>query len=76
MRILDCTLRDGGYYTHWDFNKELVRLYLETMAQLPVDYIELGYRSIPQSTYEGEYCYLPIDTLRFCKSYSQNKKYL
>lgn len=19
MQILDCTLRDGGYYTNWDF---------------------------------------------------------
>lgn len=74
MKILDCTLRDGGYYTHWDFNKDLVRLYLETMAQMPVDYIELGYRSIPQAAYEGEYCYLPIDTLRFCKLYSKDKK--
>jgi len=25
MKILDCTLRDGGYYTDWHFDNELVR---------------------------------------------------
>jgi len=24
IKILDCTLRDGGYYTNWDFDKELL----------------------------------------------------
>ena len=24
MKILDCTLRDGGYYTNWDFDRNLV----------------------------------------------------
>ena len=25
LKILDCTLRDGGYYTHWEFDDELVK---------------------------------------------------
>ena len=24
MKILDCTLRDGGYYTNWDFDDKIV----------------------------------------------------
>ena len=24
MKILDCTLRDGGYYTDWYFSEELL----------------------------------------------------
>ena len=24
FKILDCTLRDGGYYTNWDFKSQLV----------------------------------------------------
>ena len=24
-KIFDCTLRDGGYYTSWDFDRELVK---------------------------------------------------
>ena len=31
MHILDCTLRDGGYYTHWDFDKKFVEQYLKLM---------------------------------------------
>jgi 4-hydroxy 2-oxovalerate aldolase len=44
INILDCTLRDGGYYNNWDFPKELVDHYLETMSKIGVDYIELGFR--------------------------------
>lgn len=57
LRILDCTLRDGGYYTQWDFNNELVNSYVKACNELPVDYIEIGYRSLPRSGYYGEYYY-------------------
>lgn len=40
--ILDCTFRDGGYYTNWTFPEELVQDYLAAMSVLPVDVIELG----------------------------------
>ena len=29
FKILDCTLRDGGYYTNWDFKPQLVDKYLK-----------------------------------------------
>jgi len=41
--ILDCTFRDGGYYTNWEFPDQMVNDYLATMASLPVDVIELGF---------------------------------
>ena len=28
IKILDCTLRDGGYYNNWDFSNDLVNDYL------------------------------------------------
>ena len=31
INILDCTLRDGGYYNNWFFEKELVNEYLQVM---------------------------------------------
>ena len=67
MKILDCTLRDGGYYTNWDFDKLLVEQYLKAMEALPVDYVELGYRNNQLSGYYGEYYYLPDFVLKFCK---------
>lgn len=30
-KLLDCTLRDGGYYTNWDFNTETVDAYIHLL---------------------------------------------
>ena len=60
MKLLDCTLRDGGYYTDWDFNSGLVDTYIESFNYLPVDYIEIGYRSKPMKGYLGQYFYCPV----------------
>lgn len=59
LTLLDCTLRDGGYYTDWDFPEGLVEDYFETMNRLPVDFIEIGYRSKLKEDYAGAYYYLP-----------------
>jgi 4-hydroxy 2-oxovalerate aldolase len=67
MKFLDCTLRDGGYYTNWDFDRSLVDLYINSFNSLPVDYLEIGYRSHKKSGYFGEYFYCPeylIDRIR------------
>jgi len=45
MKILDCTLRDGGYYTDWHFDNELVRRLVKALSNSEVDVIELGYKS-------------------------------
>lgn len=59
LEILDCTLRDGGYYTNWDFDDKLVEKYFSAMNKLPVDILEIGYRSTPQKDYMGKYFYFP-----------------
>ncbi|MCA1202280.1 beta/alpha barrel domain-containing protein [Priestia flexa] len=74
FKILDCTLRDGGYYTDWDFNANLVDLYLETMSTLPVDIIELGYRSVSKDSYFGEYFYLPLKTIQKARKKLNNSQ--
>ena len=51
MQLLDCTLRDGGYYTDWDFSSDIVDSYIESMNKLPIDYLELGYRNNPDKVY-------------------------
>lgn len=64
FKILDCTLRDGGYYTDWDFAPNVVNTYLDAINALPIDYIEVGYRNNPDKTYMGEYGYCPVSSLR------------
>jgi len=56
-RILDCTLRDGGYYNKWDFQPDVVKNYLETMAVSGIDYVELGLRNFPQAGFLGPFAY-------------------
>ena len=73
MKILDCTLRDGGYYTNWDFDKKLVQTYIEAFNELPVEYLEIGYRSIPLEGYLGEYFYLPLYVLQQIKLQTNKK---
>lgn len=73
IKILDCTLRDGGYYTNWDFSKALVDTYIQSCNDLPIDYLEVGYRSNPMKEYLGEYFYCPIHLLEELKS-KTNKK--
>ena len=71
FKILDCTLRDGGYYTNWDFDKDLVINYSKVMESLPIDYVEVGYRSIPLSGYLGEYFYCPNYVLKELKKFER-----
>ena len=73
MQILDCTLRDGGYYTDWDFNETIVRSYLDGMNKLPIDYLELGYRNNPEKEYLGKFGYSPVYLLKQIRELSNKK---
>ncbi len=63
VEVLDCTLRDGGYYTNWDFTPELVHTYVSAVARLPITYVEAGYVNDPGPGYFGEFYYLTHDKL-------------
>lgn len=55
--VLDCTLRDGGYYNGWDFDIQMVQSYLEAMADAEVDYVELGLRQFKNNSFLGAHAY-------------------
>ncbi|NOI68722.1 aldolase catalytic domain-containing protein [Vibrio sp. 99-8-1] len=57
MRILDCTLRDGGYYNNWDFDQEVVDAYLSAVCDANIDVVELGLRNFPQKKFFGAFAY-------------------
>ena len=73
MKILDCTLRDGGYYTNWDFDKSIVDQYIAATNLLPIDYLEIGYRNKPSKDYLGKYGYCPIYELKDLRKKSNKK---
>ena len=72
-KILDCTLRDGGYYTNWDFDSRTVDEYILAMNQLPIDYLEVGYRNNPSKEYLGKFGYTPVPVLRHLRKSSTKK---
>lgn len=54
-KIIDCTLRDGGYYNDWSFARETVAHYLAVMGQAPVDIVEIGFRFLDLDRFIGPY---------------------
>jgi 4-hydroxy 2-oxovalerate aldolase len=53
LRLLDCTLRDGGYYNDWDFPAPLINTYLQAMAHSRVPVVEIGFRFLNHYGYAG-----------------------
>ena len=53
IKILDCTLRDGGYYNNWDFSKELVNDYLKAISESGIKSVEIGFRSLKENKLNG-----------------------
>lgn len=57
MKILDCTLRDGGYYNKWNFSEELVTNYLKAVSDSGISFVELGLRNFPKDEFLGPFAY-------------------
>lgn len=57
-KILDCTLRDGGYYNDWDFDEATCDVYFEAVSRLPISTVEVGYCNHPKTGYLGRYFFL------------------
>ncbi|MCH5218001.1 MAG: aldolase catalytic domain-containing protein [Muribaculaceae bacterium] len=73
FKILDCTLRDGGYYTDWDFPDDIVNLYIEAVNALPIEYIEIGYRNLAHPSYMGRFAYTPVSILNTIREHCTKK---
>lgn len=66
-QILDCTLRDGGYYNNWNFPQKFLNNYLRIIVQLPVSDVELGYINPHSTSFKGEFYHLNRSTLEYCR---------
>jgi 4-hydroxy 2-oxovalerate aldolase len=45
IKVLDCTIRDGGLNNKWQFSDEIVRKVFLALSDAGVDYMEMGYKS-------------------------------
>lgn len=53
LQLLDCTLRDGGYYNAWDFDHDLISDYLVAMEAAGIELVELGFRTPELGSFVG-----------------------
>ncbi len=72
LNFIECTLRDGGYHNSWDFDRALVKDYLNVCKSLEIKNIELGFRFPNSNEWLGEFAYTRESTL---KSLSLNKEF-
>jgi 4-hydroxy 2-oxovalerate aldolase len=56
-KILDCTLRDGGYYNLWKFSPNQISEYLDKLHQSKIDIIEIGFRFLKTNSKYGHLAY-------------------
>ena len=45
IKVLDCTIRDGGLMNNWHFSDEFVKAVYDACVEAGVDYMEIGYKS-------------------------------
>ena len=71
INLLDCTLRDGGYYNNWFFEKNLINEYLKVMDLIKIDYVEIGFRFLDKVKTKGPCAYSEesfLNTLKIPKN--------
>jgi len=67
INLLDCTLRDGGYYNNWFFETELINEYLRVMEMIKIKYVEIGFRFLDKVKIKGPCAYSEESFLRSLK---------
>jgi 4-hydroxy 2-oxovalerate aldolase len=45
IKVLDCTIRDGGLMNEWKFSDEFVKAVYKACVASGIDYMEIGYKS-------------------------------
>jgi len=68
IKVLDCTIRDGGLINKWQFSDELVRETYKAVCDAGIDYMEIGYKASADLFDPKEY-----GKWRFCNDDAVNK---
>ena len=55
IKVLDCTIRDGGLINNHYFTDEFVRAVYIAMSEAGIDYMEMGYRSSRKYAPPGDF---------------------
>jgi 4-hydroxy 2-oxovalerate aldolase len=55
LKVLDCTVRDGGLVNDSQFTDEFVRAVYDACVQAGIDYMEIGYKNSPRLFPKNDY---------------------
>lgn len=61
IKVLDCTIRDGGLINNHDFSQKFVREVYKSLSEAGVDYMEIGYKNSKKLFSSKDY-----GTWKFC----------
>src|SRR5207245_8616079 len=55
LKVLDCTIRDGGLMNNHHFDDAIVKAVYSTCVEAGIDYMEIGYKSSRKIIVPGEH---------------------
>jgi 4-hydroxy 2-oxovalerate aldolase len=55
IKVLDCTIRDGGLMNNHQFDDQFVKAVYTACVEAGIDYMEIGYKASRKSLAAGEY---------------------
>ena len=55
IKVVDCTIRDGGLMNNHHFDDQIVKVVYDTCVAAGIDYMELGYKASRQGIKQGEH---------------------
>ncbi len=61
IKVIDCTVRDGGLMNKWQFDDKFVRQVYQALTEAGIDYMEIGYISS-----ESAFSRKDVGPWRFC----------
>jgi len=64
VKVLDCTIRDGGYYNDWNFSDSFVQKYLEVCSLTGISHVEIGFRFLKNRSHAGAWAYSPDEKIQ------------
>lgn len=75
IRVLDCTLRDGGYCNNWLFGSKNINRIMKGLSEAHIDYIECGYLSGIKDSEEGSTIYNDLSEIERRLPSTHNNSY-
>ena len=76
FKLLDCTLRDGGYINSWNFAQCQISSTIENLTNAGIEYVELGYLTSVLNAVGGSRFYSVESASQFIPKDRRASKYL